>query len=375
MSNQFDKSKLTQDELKRYEECVTHAFAHLKYLKKFWKYDIKDFEYLDIPFGIFDDNGKLERSSNNYYYALKLTIPSKLPGCSREYEFEVTYDYTYTEDNRDFMLEIKRQDIDIRNTFSSKKEIDEEWDILKSLENAINMFYQETSHRRIQTMNQLNNVVVTGTSTGIGEAIARKFLELDYHVIGIDISPTSSLFKYDNYEHYECDVSKESELPDIENVNILINNAGTQHTTGLSDLNANMYGTYYCTEKYGIQENIKAIVNIVSASAHTGAEFPGYVLSKGAILPYTKNVAMRIAKWKATCNSISPGGVYTDMNKHIIDDTKLHNDVLNETMLNRWATCDEIAEWTYFLAVINKSMTAQDILIDNGEKDKQNFIW
>ena len=130
-----------------------------------------------------------------------------------------------------------------------------------------------------------------------------------------------------------------------------------------------------CIIKYGIQPDICSILNIVSASAHTGAEFPGYALSKGAILPYTKNVAQRIAKWGATCNSISPGGVYTDMNKHIEEDEELHSQVLNETMLHRWAMPEEIAEWAYFLTYINESVTAQDILIDNGEKDKQNFIW
>ena len=36
---------------------------------------------------------------------------------------------------------------------------------------------------------------------------------------------------------------------------------------------------------------------------------------------------------------------------------------------------EEMAEWTYFLAVVNKSMTAQDVLIDNGEIAKANFVW
>lgn len=221
------------------------------------------------------------------------------------------------------------------------------------------------------------NVIVTGSSTGIGEAIAAKFLEMDFNVIGMDVKNASgALYHYDRYEHYQVDVSKKKQLPNIKKpIHFLINNAGTQNEDGLDDLKTNLKGVYYCTEKYGVQENIHSIVNIVSASAHTGAEFPGYVLSKGAILPYTKNVAQRIAKWKATCNSISPGGVYTDMNKHIMQDVELHDAVLKETMLYRWATPEEIAEWVYFVAFINKSMTAQDILIDNGEKDKQNFIW
>ena len=36
---------------------------------------------------------------------------------------------------------------------------------------------------------------------------------------------------------------------------------------------------------------------------------------------------------------------------------------------------EEIAEWTYFLAVVNKSMTGEDVLVDNGEGVKSNFVW
>ena len=88
-----------------------------------------------------------------------------------------------------------------------------------------------------------------------------------------------------------------------------------------------------------------------------------------------KYVAQEVAKYNATANSISPGGVITDLNKHILEDKKLYEAVLNETLLNRWAEPEEIAELTYYLAITNKSITGQDILIDNGEFLKSNFIW
>ena len=49
--------------------------------------------------------------------------------------------------------------------------------------------------------------------------------------------------------------------------------------------------------------------------------------------------------------------------------------VLNETLLHKWAEPEEIAAFTYFLSVENKSMTGEDLLIDNGEMLKSNFIW
>ena len=93
------------------------------------------------------------------------------------------------------------------------------------------------------------------------------------------------------------------------------------------------------------------------------------------MLAYMKNVASRVASRGATCNSLSPGGVKTALNQHILNDPQLYEKVLNETMLHAWAEPEEIAEWAYFLTVINQSMTAQDLLIDNGEAAKFNFVW
>ena len=118
-----------------------------------------------------------------------------------------------------------------------------------------------------------------------------------------------------------------------------------------------------------------SIVNIASASAHNGAEFPEYAASKGGVLAYTKNVAQRVAAYKAVCNSVSPGGVYTESNAHILNDPKLLEAVHNETLLGKWAKPEEVADLVYYLAVINQSITGQDVIIDNGELAKFNFIW
>ena len=213
-------------------------------------------------------------------------------------------------------------------------------------------------------------VLITGTSGGIGNAVAEKFLDCGHTVIGID--RLDSPFSNACYTHYKTDILR-GELPKLHPVEILINNAGVQNSG--EDIDVNLKGTIRITEKYGIQENIKSILFIASASASTGAEFPEYAASKGGMVSYMKNTASRVAPFGATANSLSPGGVLTDLNRCIIENPTLWQAVIDETMLSKWATPSEIAEWAYFVTTVNKSMTAQDILIDNGESAKFNFIW
>ena len=213
-------------------------------------------------------------------------------------------------------------------------------------------------------------VLITGTSQGIGKAIAEQFLREEHEVIGIDRN--ESTINDAGYTHYVCDVRDYENLPEIGEVEILINNAGTQNE---DDIDINLKALIHITEKYGIHEGIKSVLNIGSASGHTGSEFPEYAASKGGVLAYTKNVAIRIAPFGATCNSLDPGGVLTELNECVINDPELWQQIMDETPLKKWATPEEIAQWAYFLTVVNTFCTGQNILVDGGESINFNFVW
>ena len=213
-------------------------------------------------------------------------------------------------------------------------------------------------------------ILITGTSRGIGKAIAELFLIFLHEVFGIDREEASIEDK--SYTHYLVDIRDYDRLPDIEGVNILINNAGTQNG---DDIDINLKALIHITEKYGVQKNIRSILNIGSASAHTGSEFPEYCASKGGVMAYTKNTAMRVASFGATCNSLDPGGVLTPLNECVMNDEELWEQIMDETPLRRWATPEEIAEWAYFLTAVNTFCTGQSIIVDGGECIKHNFVW
>ncbi len=212
-------------------------------------------------------------------------------------------------------------------------------------------------------------IVVTGSSGGIGVEVVKKFLAEGHEVIGIDIAP--SKIEDARYAHHVADIR--GELPEIDDVEGLVLCAGTIEEAEAIDVN--LCGTIKTAEKYSTSSALKSVVIIASASARNGAEFPQYVASKGGIVTYMKNLAVRLAPRGVTVNSISPGAVITPMNRHILNDPDKFRLVSEESLLKKWATPEEIADWIYFLGVVNKSMTGEDLLIDNGEMLKSNFIW
>ena len=215
-------------------------------------------------------------------------------------------------------------------------------------------------------------VVITGASGGIGKAAALLFLENGHEVIGIDVRESG--IEKGGYIHCIADISDKASLPEISDVEILINCAGVQDSA--DDIGVNLRGTIDVTEKYAFQKAIRSVLTVASASAHTGAEFPAYSASKGGLLAYTRNVAIRLAPYGATCNSISPGGVATDLNRPVMDDPALWKEIMDVTPLKKWAEPEEIAQWCYFLTVVNRSCTGEDILIDNGETHlNSTFVW
>ncbi len=215
-------------------------------------------------------------------------------------------------------------------------------------------------------------ILITGTSKGIGLALAKRYLDNGHEVYGLDLLESS--INHKNYHHYKVDVSKKKQLPEIDGIEILINNAGLQNSK--DDIDNNLKSAIFVTEKYGFNPNIKSILFNASASSGSGFEFPEYVASKAGMVGYMKNVASRLAEFGVTVNSISLGGVITESNAPVMENKEAWEEIMKATPMKKWMSESEVCDWVYFLTMVNESMSGQDILIDNGEYNlNSTFVW
>lgn len=213
------------------------------------------------------------------------------------------------------------------------------------------------------------NALITGTGRGIGLAAAQKFLEAGHRVWGVDLSPAA--VDHPAYTHVQGDIR--TVTVDVPDLHILVNNAGT--LAEADALEVNLSGTMAFTERHLASPSLKSVLFVASASGRNGAEFPRYVASKAGLIGYMKNLALSLSKRGITVNSVSPGGVITPANDHILQSPALYDAVRRETLLDKWASAAEVADLIYFLTAVNRSITGEDILMDNGEMLKSNFIW
>jgi NAD(P)-dependent dehydrogenase (short-subunit alcohol dehydrogenase family) len=182
----------------------------------------------------------------------------------------------------------------------------------------------------------MNTVLITGVSRGIGKALAQKFLNEGYFVIGTSVNGEVD-FTNDNLKVFQLDLSDKKSIEKcanaIEKIDILINNAGALFDDEITELQndklrqtleVNLIGTSDFTEK--LLNKISKDGHILFASSSAGSlfetdyathshhpnQYPAYKVSKAALNMYMRTLAMRLVD-KIKVSSYHPGWVKTDM--------------------------------------------------------------
>lgn len=203
-------------------------------------------------------------------------------------------------------------------------------------------------------------------------------LDEGHEVVGFDLLPTA--VEHERYRHLIVDVREPNSFPGDLEPQVIVNVAGVQDSA--DDIAANLRGTINVTERYAfVGEGLPPSQRLLSIRGQCGVGERTYGIGVSRLCcqqgwryclhqePCKPPGAANIA------NSVDPGGVITPLNRCVMEDEHLWNQIMELTPLKRWATAQEIAEWIYFVGVTNRFMTGQSLLIDGGEAGRTQFIW
>lgn len=225
------------------------------------------------------------------------------------------------------------------------------------------------------------NILVTGATRGIGKAIAEELKGIgNVFATGRNVE----LLKiYDNY--CVCDLSKDTEILEkyiAENkIDILINNAGEYIYGGIEQMtdtqineifNTNLVAPAKLIAKAIVNMKEKKwgrIINIGSISGVMGEAYASlYSSSKAGLIGMTKALALELAEYNITVNTINPGWVETELGLQSIEESEFAKDEILETIpQRRFVQPAEVAKLVkYLISEDAKGITGQSINLCAG---------
>jgi len=241
--------------------------------------------------------------------------------------------------------------------------------------------------------------IITGSTSGMGEAIARRFAKEGAAVV---INGTNEergkkieeeiVEEGGKVVFYQADVSSASEVEamvdfaveQFSEVTILVPNAGilgnglaTEISLETWDktLGVNLNGVYYLC-RYGLPKLIEAgggtvVINASIASFKSFPQHPAYCASKGALIPLMKNIAQDYAEHNIRANAICPGPVDTpliwDSVKAFPNADSIIDETIGMTCVGRLGTPEDVAEAALFFASDRSSfVTGASLTVDGG---------
>ena len=235
------------------------------------------------------------------------------------------------------------------------------------------------------------NILITGATGGIGEAIVKSFDNGKNNILltGTKNEKLKKLSEKLNKraEYVECDFSNYNNIENITNkvhnlfdnkIDILINNAGITRDNlalrmkkeeWLDVINLNLNSVFFLTKeilRLMIKTRFGRIINISSVIGSSGnIGQSNYAASKAGIEAMTKSIALEVASRGITVNCIAPGFINTAMTKEIIE--KNEEKIIENIPVRRIGTPEDISNLTKFLASDKSSyITGQTFHVNGG---------
>jgi gluconate 5-dehydrogenase len=224
--------------------------------------------------------------------------------------------------------------------------------------------------------------VVTGTSRGIGAAIAAGFTEAGAKVFGLSRSGTAPK----GVTAIACDLSDDAaikrafdQIAKSDRLDVLVNAAGISlpasetselkrfRDTLATDLTG-VYAAILAAHPLLKKAGASSIINVTSINSVRGFPGnPGYVAAKAGLAGLTRALANDYARDGIRVNALAPGYVATEMTATSFADPAMHEDRRRHTMLGRWAKPDDLVGAAIFLASSASAyVTGQELFVDGG---------
>ena len=234
--------------------------------------------------------------------------------------------------------------------------------------------------------NSNRSILITGGTSGIGEAIAQGFIKDGAQVIATgataqEVESASSLSVNKGIEFrvldVRDDVAVQSLVKSVGELDVVVNCAGViQRTLELEpeafvrtvDINLNGTMRVCAAARQGLKAKGGCIVNTASMlSFFGGGLVPGYSASKGGVAQLTKSLAIAYAEDGIRVNAVAPGWIATPLTKALQDDPQRSAPILARTPMKRWGTPADVVGPVMFLASPNAQFVTGVILpVDGG---------
>ena len=253
----------------------------------------------------------------------------------------------------------------------------------------------------MQVLEHQQRIIVTDGASGIGLAIAQKFLAQGGEVFICDVIPETldkALAENPRMQGGLADVGNPEQVEEffkqatatMGGIDVLVNNAGIGGSREkIEDISydewdncirINLSGMFYCAKQ--VIPAMKAqksgcIINISTVSAKTGLpnRLP-YVSSKVGVLGFTHNLARELGPFNIRCNTILPGLIDNPRGRLLVEKLaakeglsvdQAEQEYLKYISLRSWIAPEDIAETAYFLASpAAQKITAQEISVDGN---------
>jgi len=226
--------------------------------------------------------------------------------------------------------------------------------------------------------------VVTGAARGIGQAIAERLLGEGLQVHALDLYPVAEALSRNGLIFHRCDVANLAQVSAaasrIGDVDVLVNNAAAvTPAVAITDLSPEDWHRAMAVNVTGLFNVSRSflprmgrggsIINLASTFGHVGS--PGrvaYSTTKGAVLAFTRSLALDLATRGIRVNSVSPGAVTTDRLVELFGSNELAEAYLAPLHpIGRTGFPADIANAVWFLATEQSAfMTGADLRVDGG---------